>query len=317
MSRPLRLEYEGAVWHVTSRGNERRPVFRDDSDREAFLTILGRTVGLFRWRLHAYVLMRNHFHLLLETPEPTLSRGMRQLNGHYTQRFNRRHRRAGHLFQGRFKAILVEKESHLLELCRYVVLNPVRARATRSAREWAWSGYRATAGLAPAPRWLETDWTLKQFGARKREAQEAYRRFVAEGRAASYEPWAEVRGQIYLGTTEFLEEMERRAEEQDTRETPRPQRRPRPRTLSEILKEATGRLGVRIDELNRHPRLHVRERKLLAHVLRDRGLLRLEEIGETLGVKAAQASALVRGGGELIVSKDRLARRLRAGEELK
>jgi putative transposase len=109
VSRPLRLEYPGAVWHVTSRGNERRDVFRDDEDRGRFLAVLAWTVGLFRWRLHAYVLMGNHYHLLLETPEPTLSRGMRQLNGVYTRAFNRRHRRSGHLFQGRFKAIVVEK----------------------------------------------------------------------------------------------------------------------------------------------------------------------------------------------------------------
>jgi REP element-mobilizing transposase RayT len=119
---------------VTSRGNERREIFRDDEDRERFLTIVGRVVRTFRWRVHAYVLMGNHYHLLVETPEPTLSRGMRHLNGVYTQGFNRRHGRVGHLLQGRFKAILVEKESHLLELARYVVLNPVRTdRASAQA----------------------------------------------------------------------------------------------------------------------------------------------------------------------------------------
>jgi len=295
---------------VTSRGNERRPVFRDDRDREAFLSILGRTVGLFRWSLHAFVLMRNHYHLLLETPEPTLSRGMRQLNGLYTQAFNRRHRRPGHVFQGRFKSILVEKDAHLLELCRYLVLNPVRAKAAKSARDFPWSSFRATAGLAPAPRWLETDWTLRQFGTRKAAAQEAFRRFVADGAGAAYEPWKELRGQIYLGSDDFLADLERRAASRDASEVPRRQRRPKETPLEEIVKDTLGPLGVSLDEMNHHPRLHVAERRLLAHALRTKGLLRLEEIGAVLGVKAAQASSLVRGGEGLARPGDRRARQL-------
>src|SRR6185369_14352378 len=127
MARPLRLEFEGALYHVTSRGNERSPIFRDDRDRTKFLEILGSIASVSRWAVHAYCLMGNHYHLLLETPRPNLSAGMQRINGRYTQWFNRRHRRAGHLLQGRFKAILVERDPHLLELCRYVVLNPVRA----------------------------------------------------------------------------------------------------------------------------------------------------------------------------------------------
>lgn len=199
MSRPLRLEYAGAFWHVTARGNERREIFRNDDDRTEFLRILGRTVTLFRWRLHAYVLMGNHYHLLVETPEPTLSRGMRLLNGLYTQGFNRRHRRVGHLFQGRFKAILVEKDAHLLELARYVVLNPVRAGITRGASAWPWSSDRATAGIEKAPPWLETAATLESFGAVRSRATEKYRAFVSDGRRSACDPWELVEGQIYLG----------------------------------------------------------------------------------------------------------------------
>ena len=126
MARPLRIEYPGAVYHVTSRGNARKKIFLDDIDRDEFLATLGWVVERFGWGCHAYCLMDNHFHLLIETPKPNLSLGMRQLNGVYTQRFNRRHKRVGHLFQGRFKAILVERDSYLLELARYIVLNPVR-----------------------------------------------------------------------------------------------------------------------------------------------------------------------------------------------
>lgn len=123
-------------------------------------------------------LMDNHYHLLLETPQPNLSLGMRQLNGCYIQAFNRRHDRVGHLFQGRVTAILIEKEAHLLELCRYVVLNSVRGKMVTHPRLWTWSSYRGTAGETIGPVWLSTDWVLAQFGGRRQEAQGRYRRFV-------------------------------------------------------------------------------------------------------------------------------------------
>lgn len=297
MSRPLRLEYPGAVWHVTSRGNERREVFRDDADRERFLSILGRTVSLFRWRLHAYVLMGNHLHLLVETPEPTLSRGMRQLNGLYTQAFNRRHRRSGHLFQGRFKAVLVEKESHLLELCRYVVLNPVRAQAAPSARAWPWSSYGATAGLREAPEWLETEWTLRQFGASRRQAVERYRAFVAEGKRGGYAPWEEVRGQIYLGSDAFLSDVrERVSGKPRAKGVPRRQQHPLETDPEKGARRMAAALGTTLPEMNTRTRTFIRERRLLAWALRRYGLLTLERIGDALGVGIGQASALVIAG---------------------
>jgi REP-associated tyrosine transposase len=129
MARPLRIEFAGALYHVTARGNNREAIFlgADEADREAFLEILGAICERFNWVCHAYCLMTNHYHLLIETPDANLSGGMRQLNGVYTQYVNRTHRRVSHLFQGRFKGILVEREGYLLELARYVVLNPVRA----------------------------------------------------------------------------------------------------------------------------------------------------------------------------------------------
>ncbi len=147
--------------------------------------------------------MDNHYHLLLETPNANLSLGMRQLNGRYTQAYNRRHERVGHLLQGRFTAILVEKEAHLLELCRYVVLNPVRAKMVTHPRLWSWSSYRATVGETPAPAWLTTDWILGQFAQRVGVARERYRTFVAEGRGGP-RPWDQVTGQIYLGSEAFI-----------------------------------------------------------------------------------------------------------------
>ena len=152
MTRPLRIEYAGAVYHITSRGNEKKAVFRGDQDRINFLNVLQHVNKRYHWICHAYCLMENHYHLLIETPDGNLSFGMRQLNGVYTQLFNRRHQRTGHLFQGRYTSILIQKDSHLLEVCRYVVLNPVRARVVERPEAWKWSSYRATAGReTPAP----------------------------------------------------------------------------------------------------------------------------------------------------------------------
>ena len=203
MARPLRIEYPGAVYHVTSRGNARQDIVDDDRDRLQWRSLLAHVVDRFGWHCYAYCLMDNHYHLLIETPKPNLSLGMRQLNGRYTQMYNRRYARVGHLFQGRFTAILVEKETYLLELCRYVVLNPVRANLVPYPRQWAWSSYRATVGDTKAHDWLRTDWILGQFGAHERAAQAGYRAFVAEGRGAP-RPWEQLTGQIYLGSEEFV-----------------------------------------------------------------------------------------------------------------
>ncbi len=147
MARPLRIEYEGAVYHVTSRGNARNKIFNDNRDREIFLSILSTVVVRYSWLCHSYCLMDNHYHIMIETPDANLSMGMRQLNGIYTQKYNKRHHKTGHIFEGRFKAILVQKDNYLLELCRYVVLNPVRAGVVGKPEDWRWSSYQATAGL--------------------------------------------------------------------------------------------------------------------------------------------------------------------------
>lgn len=236
MARPLRLEFPGAVYHVTARGNERREVFRDDEDRRLFLSTLGRTVVRWRWVCHAYCLMSNHYHLLIETPEANLSRGMRQLNGEYTQAFNRRHRRVGHLFQGRFKALLVQKESHLLEVSRYVVLNPVKARGMRVAKPegWPWSSYRATAGGETPPAWLTVSWVLSRFGKGAGEARKGYRRFVKEGigRKAALEEHSG----LWIGSEGFGERIQGLARSKEhVREYPKAQRRPNRPGLAEYL----------------------------------------------------------------------------------
>ncbi|MBX3332172.1 MAG: transposase [Nitrospira sp.] len=208
MARPLRVQFDGAIYHVTSRGNAREDIFDDDVDRHAFLECLGKVATRFHWLCHAYCLMNNHYHLVIETPEANLSKGMRQLNGIYTQRYNRRHRTVGHLFQGRYKAILIQKESHLLEVCRYVVLNPVRAKAVERVAQWKWSSYRGTVGLAKTPPWLAVDWVLRQFGQRRPQATSHYRRFVREGMGRP-SIWEGVHAQVLLGEEEFVEKLRR------------------------------------------------------------------------------------------------------------
>ncbi len=172
MPRPLRLQPAGALYHVTARGNDRKAIFLQDGagDRTAFLEILGATCARFNWVCHAYCLMTSHYHVVLETPDANLSKGMRQLNGIHTQYVNQTRRRAGHLFQGRFKGILVEKDSYFLELARYGVLNPARTGMVRDPGEWPWSRYRATIGMEKAESFVETDW-LPRSTERERTAR--------------------------------------------------------------------------------------------------------------------------------------------------
>ncbi len=224
MARPLRIQFPGGVYHVTSRGNARGMIFDDDSDRERFLNVLASVVQNHRWFCHAYCLMGNHYHLLLETPDANLSRGMRQLNGIYTQGFNRRHARCGHLFQGRYKAILVDQDNYLLTLCRYIVLNPVAARMVLLPENWPWSSYSATAGLVPAPELLTTDWTLSRFGQSRETARLYYTEFVRQG-LEEPSPWKDLRGGVLLGNEAFIARFQPKLTElQEVAEIPRPQR---------------------------------------------------------------------------------------------
>jgi len=211
MARPLRIQYDGAVYHITTRGNAGDKIFLTDGDRLEFLEVLSQVVSRFGWICHAYCLMSNHYHLLVETRSASLSRGMQLLNGIYTQRFNRATNRSGHVFQGRFKAILVEKESHLLEVARYVVLNPVRAKLARSAKDWRWSSYRATVGQVEVPDFLRIDWVLSQFGDKRAPAMRAYRRFVSQGRGVDV--WEDLRAGSLLGSQQFIERVKPRLAE--------------------------------------------------------------------------------------------------------
>lgn len=230
MARPLRICIAGGIYHVIARGNARERIVRDDTDRRYFFHFLAHAVTRFSWLCHAYCLMDNHYHLVIETPLPNLPSGMRQLNGRYAQCFNDRYDRCGHVFQSRYRSILVERESYLLELCRYVVLNPVRAELCDDPADWPWSSYAATAGLEPAQPFLTTDWLLTAFGSTRNAAQESYRNHVAEGAVALLDQ--RVKGER-LGEGDFL-----RATfgfDAPLPEIPRVQVEPIPPTLDEIF----------------------------------------------------------------------------------
>jgi len=235
MARPLRIEFPGALYHLTSRGNERRPLFLDNKDRNNFLALLSSVVDRFNWLCHAYCLMDNHYHILIETPEGNLSRGMRQLNGVYTQLFNRRYQRVGHLFQGRYKAILIDKDSYLVSLCRYVVLNSVRANLVKRPEDWPWSSYTATIGKSTRHPFLTVDWMLSQFNAERKKAIKQYKDFVLKG-LKEEPPWKALKGQILLGEAGFLERVNIYLKgNEEIREIPKAQRYATRPSLDELF----------------------------------------------------------------------------------
>lgn len=287
MARPLRLEYPGSLWHITQRGNEQRDIYFDDLDRRRMLTLLEKAVNRFGWLLFTYTLMTNHYHLLVElTREKTLSRGMHWLDGTYVQYFNRRHQRVGHLFQGRFGSQLVEKETYLLTVLRYIVLNPVRAGMVASPEDYPWSSYRATAGLEPAPPWLAVDRVLTCFDPEPVAACSAYRQFVQAAIGDTTRPWDNVVGQIYLGREEWIErirnEIKSRAR---STEHPSAQRNPNPPTMSTILR-TVARVLATTEETIRCGRGGT-ARMLTAWLAYHEGLLDLRSIAAVLQLRSA------------------------------
>lgn len=290
MVRPLRIEYPGAVYHLTTRGNARNNIYRDEQDRKNHLFILADVVKKYNWLCHAYCLMGNHYHLLVETPEANLSQGMRQLNGIYTQRYNKRHNHVGHVFQGRYKAILVDKENYLLELCRYIVLNPVRIQLVDLPEHWPWGSYRSTSGLTGAPDFLTVDWILGMFGNNRRLAQQKYQQFVREG-MDSKSPFEALKGQVLLGNTDFVEQCKDLFEEKGSiKEIARNQRNVGRPGLQDVFADY-----YKMSKGMRNEKMYE------AHVKYG---YRLKEIADQLGVHYATVSRAVRKVDKNIVLQD-------------
>jgi len=298
MSRPLRIEFPGAVYHVTSRGDRREPIFNDDLDRARLLRILGEAMLRFDGQILAFCLMGNHYHLVLCTRRANLSRLMRHLNGLYTQYFNRRHTKVGHVFQGRFKAILVDSDTYLLQVCRYVDLNPVRAGLINEPTAWRWSSYRMHLGIDKPPTWLDSTVLLTQSLGHDmltthdlQKARQLYAEATMAGRDARL--WTQLlRQQIYLGDDGFVGRMQRLAlagdedaskrpsaasPRRNNTEAPRTQTRP-PRTLQQWLA-----IGPTREQALRQ-----------AHI--DGGLT-LTEMAHSLGLSVSRVSRLVARAG--------------------
>jgi hypothetical protein len=220
--------------------------------------------------------MDNHIHLLIDTPQPNLSRGMRQLNGVYTQRFNRRHSRVGHLFQGRFQAILVEKDGYLLELARYIVLNPVRAKIVKTPERYPWSSYRPMLGVAPVPPALAIEWVLEQFARTRATARRRYAKFVHDGIGVPG-PWDEIKGQVLLGSEAFIERLAPQLQGCSTAEIPKRQRVVHRPSLKAFLAGSDSRMA---------------RNKAMAQAYLTHGYT-LTEIGRAVGLHYATISRII------------------------
>lgn len=306
MARALRIEYPGAVYHVTSRGNERREIFRDDEDRAQFLQFLAEAVTRFGWILNDYTLMSNHFHLVFETPSPNLSRGMQWLNGTYAAWFNRKHRRSGHLFGGRFHAFIVEKEAYYLELLRYVVLNPVRAKIVARPEDYRWSSYRAMAGYEAAPEWLNVTELAAFFGP-DRAGREKFRAYVEEKLTSEERLFDRVQRQIYLGTERWIASLRERIESKPRSDAhPRAQRAVGRPSMTTIVDAVAGELRIEGSRL-----LEGRGgvgRMLVAWLGWREGLHSLRAIADTLGLRSlGRVSNLVHEAEALLRSDTSLA----------
>ncbi|MBI4669678.1 MAG: transposase [Elusimicrobia bacterium] len=283
MSRPLRLEYPGAFYHVLARGNERKEVFRDDEDKSRFLNFLGEASDRWALSVHAYALMVNHYHILLETKAGMLSLPMRHVNGVYTQFFNRKHNRVGHLFQGRFKALLIDKESYLLTLSRYIHQNPIRAGMAKSAGDYPWSSYPAYLGLTRTPKWLNTQETLSEFGQSLNSQRKNYRAFIETDNPA--DPFKNVIGQLVLGSRQFLQSAKERISRLGKSNKEHPCRRVLVLNLppERVVREVCQVFGVNYESLV-GGRCRDMARPAAMLYLRDKSRLTLKEIARMFNV---------------------------------
>jgi len=295
MARQLRVEFPGALYHITSRGNLRERIFLDDSDRERFLEILRRTKERYGYLLHAYVLMDNHYHLMLETPLSNVAQIMQNINTSYTVYVNRKYKRSGHLFQGRYKSIIVDKDSYLLELSRYIHLNPVRAKIVDSPEKYRWSSFLDYCGSRRDELVNVTD-TFSYFPPTGKGSIDSYREFVLSSlEALPRNPFSSLEGGFILGKELFVKKIRGLLEEvKEDDELPALRSLRRKPALEMIIEEVASYYGVERRDLVRR-RKGCRERKIalyLAKILSGGGN---REVGRQFAVKGAAVSVVVKG----------------------
>jgi len=309
MARPLRMDYPDTFYHVLSRGNEKREVFSDDKDYLKFLDTTGKMVNRFRLEVHAYVLMKNHYHLLIHTREPNLSRAIQWLGVSYSIWFNRRHERIGHLFQGRFKSFLIENERYFLAMVHYIHANPVRAGFVERLEHYRWSSYAGYADKRFSPPWLETNLVLSLYGGSRR-------RFVKEQQGFGQRNdnvLKDLRHGIYMGSEEFSEECIKRAKREDHREKPQFRALLRDKDLHSLAIKILDRLGEKDPSsvLGARRRGFV-NRDVAIMILYALGIYRNEEIGGVFGVGYTAIPAAVKRGGKYVKADPNLGKKIEA-----
>ncbi|MHB8881307.1 MAG: REP-associated tyrosine transposase [Thermodesulfovibrionales bacterium] len=294
MARQLRIEFEGAFYHVTSRGNMRERIFFEDRDRERFLEILKRTKHRYGYLLHAYVLMDNHYHFMIETPKANLSQTMQNINTSYTVYANKKHRRSGHLFQGRFKAIIVDKDEYLVSLSRYIHLNPVRAGIVEKPEDYRWSSYGPYMDNSSGKDELtDIGETLSRFSERKQQAIKAYRDFVESGIGKEDKPFEDVEAGILLGRSTFKERIKALLDiRKEDGEIPQVRRLRKTITIDRVVEGCCGYYGKGREELLQR---RIGERGMAVYLSKVLSGRKNIEIGDYFGIKGPAVSNVIKG----------------------
>lgn len=284
MSRPLRIEYDGALYHITSRGNERNPIYREEGDYQRFLEILSELPQRYGVILHGYVLMGNHYHLLIETPKGNITKLMHYLNAIYTGYFNKKYSRVGHLFQGRYKGILIEKERYLLSVSRYIHLNPIRAMITERPEEYRWSSYPEYIGKGKKKGWLMSDWILGQYSRDESKAKRQYKAFVEEGLTLKENPFEALKVGSILGSEGFIDRIKKTIKLKKHREIPESRRLTRSIKHEDIMTKVSKTFGISEDEVKEAGRRNNLARKICLYLLRKHTEMSNEEIAGNFGI---------------------------------
>jgi putative transposase len=313
MSRSWRIEFDGALYHVLSRGNEQQHIFADDQDRELFLELISEMSARFEIDIFAYVLMGNHYHLLIKTHRANLSKSMQWFGANYTRKYNIRHKRSGHLFQGRFKNFLIESPEYLLRLSCYIHRNPLRAKMVKRLADYRWSSYRVYAYGKKQPDWLKTDLIFSFFDGGHEKQIQGYRKKVQFYSREEKKLWEDFRHGLFFGTLEFVNKM-KRAHLPDTPHKEQPQQRDIFRSADPhvIIKKAAAILDCDPEEFITSGRMYgtaKTNRDLLMYLIWEYGVYTNEEIGNLFHVTYSSVSRNV-SSFKVKLSDDKILKRL-------
>ncbi|MBD3345055.1 MAG: hypothetical protein GF401_08340 [Chitinivibrionales bacterium] len=297
MSRQWRIEYEGALHHVLSRGNGRHEIFLDDEDRNEFIDLMKETSERFDLDFYTYVLMGNHYHFLMKTRRANLSKSMQWFGATYTRRFNLRHKRSGHLFQGRFKNFIVENDEYLLRLSCYIHRNPIRAGIVKRLADYEWSSYPAYAHGEGNHEWLDTGPILSQFGGPISVRRKKYREKVQRYSGEEEDLWKDFNHGLFLGSAGFADEIRsKHLPEEWHKEKPQQRELKKSIDLEMILQKAGRIVGRNFDNMKRPGRLYGEDkinRDFLIFMLWETGMYTNEEIAVNFGLSYSSVSKAV------------------------